>query len=395
MESGRYCILVADSALESQLLPVIELIGDDPSIELELLDSADQALEAIAQRKPQLLLICCNNDNAGLSRLCDAMDPSPVIALTSNASVQTDADHALALLRLGASDLFTLPLQNPEMFQRSLLRQLERAELLSQSQFFRDELERSLALLKEDQQAGRQVQLKMLPPKQHLLNDYYFDYQIKPSLFLSGDFVDYFRISESLSMFYLADVSGHGASSAFVTVLLKNMTNRLLRNYNRGSSFHILSPTDVLARVNKELLETGLGKHMTIFIGLLDRIENTLQYGVGGHFPMPLLKQGDKTEYLAGSGMPVGLFEEAEFDGRIVELEDEFCLTLFSDGILEVMADPDLKAKEKRLLDVAAQGYDDLDDLARKLGVDQLEDAPDDIAVLSVSRQLLFPESGS
>ena len=288
----------------------------------------------------------------------------------------------------GACDLFQLPVDDVDAFKLVLERHLDRAELLSQSQYFRDELEQSLALLKEDQQAGRHVQQKMLPTNQVVINDYHFEYRIKPSLFLSGDFVDYFRISESLSMFYLADISGHGASSAFVTVLLKNMTNRLLRNYNRGSSFHILSPTDVLARVNKELLETGLGKHMTIFVGLLDRIENTLQYGVGGHFPMPILQQGDKAEYLGGCGMPVGLFEDAQFEGRIVELEDEFCLTLFSDGVLEVMDQQDLKAKEKCLLDAAARGYDDLDDLARKLGVDQVDDAPDDIAALSVTRRL-------
>lgn len=393
MESGRYCILVAESALDPQLHTVIELIGDDESIELELIQSVDHALEQIDRRRPQLLLMLSSADTLdGLRQLCDRMHPNPVICLIDASAVPT-SEFTLSALRHGASDLFALPLQDPELFLRSLQRQLERAELLSQSQYFRDELERSLALLKEDQQAGRHVQLKMLPPKQAVINDYHFDYKIQPSLFLSGDFVDYFRISESLTMFYLADISGHGASSAFVTVLLKNMTNRLLRNYNRGSSFHILSPTDVLARVNKELLETGLGKHMTIFVGLLDRIENTLQYGVGGHFPMPILKQGDKAEYLAGSGMPVGLFDDAEFDGRIVELEDEFSLTLFSDGILEVMDDADLKAKEKRLLDVAARGYDDLGDLARKLGVDRIDEAPDDIAVLSVFRRVSFPQS--
>ncbi|MEH6650719.1 MAG: PP2C family protein-serine/threonine phosphatase [Motiliproteus sp.] len=389
MDSGRYCILAADDYIGEFQQHLIELIGDH-SLELAVTDSPERLAELIEQRKPHLLLLLldesgqwCGSD--GFSALCKQMHPSPVIALT----LQQDIDAAtVKVLRQGGCDLFQLPLTDPVAFVESMQRQLERAELLSQSQYFRDELEQSLALLKEDQQAGRHVQLKMLPPKDTDINGYHFDYKIKPSLFLSGDFVDYFRISESLSMFYLADISGHGASSAFVTVLLKNMTNRLLRNYNRGSSFHILSPTDVLERVNKELLETGLGKHMTIIIGLLDRVENTLQYGVGGHFPMPILKQGDKAEYLGGSGMPVGLFDDAQFDGRIVELEDEFCLTLFSDGILEVMGDPDLKAKEKRLLDVATQGYDDLGDLARKLGVDQLDEAPDDIAALSVSRRL-------
>ncbi|RDE19592.1 fused response regulator/phosphatase [Motiliproteus coralliicola] len=386
MSSARYCILVADSGVYPGIGQLIELLGEDDSLQLAVFNNPVEALEAIKQRPPLLLITQpdWDADPEFLSQASQAIYPCPTIALVDTSS----AAEGITLLGRGASDLLALPIVDRQAIEHILARNLERAELLNQSQYFRDELEQSLALLKEDQQAGRQVQLKMLPSNQVVINDYHFEYRIKPSLFLSGDFVDYFRISESLSMFYLADISGHGASSAFVTVLLKNMTNRLLRNYNRGSSFHILSPTDVLARVNKELLDTGLGKHMTIFVGLLDRIENTLQYGVGGHFPMPILRQGDRAEYLGGCGMPVGLFDDAEFEGRIVELEDEFSLTLFSDGVLEVLDQPDLKAKEKCLLDVAAQGYDDLDDLARKLGIDHVDDAPDDIAALSVTRRL-------
>ena len=106
---------------------------------------------------------------------------------------------------------------------------------------------------------------------------------------MSGDFVDSIAINEHQTLFYLADVSGHGASSALVTVLLKNMTTRLVRNYNRGSSFDILSPLATLQRINRELLLTGLGKHLTMFIGLIDAQRGTLTYAVGGHHPMPVL----------------------------------------------------------------------------------------------------------
>jgi sigma-B regulation protein RsbU (phosphoserine phosphatase) len=385
MSAESYSVLFAPEALLPQLQPVIELVSEDPQVELQLVSTLESLRQRLAERRPQLLLVVMEGGQAvELQALTEMMDPYPVVLLAIDQSPQ----QLLDALRQGCSDLFSLPLEDVTAFRQSLAKQQGRARLLSQSQYYRDELEQSLAVLKADQQAGRHVQLKMLPRNDITINNYHFEYRIKPSLFLSGDFVDYFRISDSLSMFYLADISGHGASSAFVTVLLKNMTNRLLRNYNRGSSFDILSPVDVLARVNKDLLATGLGKHMTIFVGLLDQVENTLQYGVGGHFPMPILKQGARVEYLAGSGMPVGLFEDAQFEGRIVELEDEFCLTLFSDGVLEVLDQPNLKAKEKCLLDVAAQGYDDLSDLGVKLGIDQIEEAPDDIAALSVSRKL-------
>ena len=384
MKSDRYCLLVSDHSLDVASHDDLKSILQKESVNLiEVSDSA-AALEAIKGTNPDIVftLMSLEADQCWLATIAEKVRPNPVVAFAKSAG----CEQVIQALRQGASDFFPLPIDDVDGLQRSISRQLNKAKVIADSQYFREELEQSLALLQEDQQAGRHVQQKMLPPNEMVINDYRFEYRIKPSLFLSGDFIDFFRISESLSMFYLADISGHGASSAFVTVLLKNMTNRLLRNYNRGSSFHILSPTDVLSRINKELLDTGLGKHLTIFVGLLDRIENTLQYGVGGHFPMPILQQRGKAEFLSGSGMPVGLFDDAQFDGRIVELEDEFCLTLFSDGILEILDLPNLQAKENFLLESAARGYDDLQDLAKTLGVDDIDEAPDDIAALSVSR---------
>ena len=61
-----------------------------------------------------------------------------------------------------------------------------------------------------------------------VINGVYYDYWFAPSLYLSGDFLDYQRYNDRFSAFYFADVSGHGASSAFVTVLLKYLCNRWL-----------------------------------------------------------------------------------------------------------------------------------------------------------------------
>jgi serine phosphatase RsbU (regulator of sigma subunit) len=43
---------------------------------------------------------------------------------------------------------------------------------------------------------------------------------------LSGDFVDYFPIDDRHFAFYLADVSGHGAASAFLAVMLKTLMDQ-------------------------------------------------------------------------------------------------------------------------------------------------------------------------
>lgn len=59
----------------------------------------------------------------------------------------------------------------------------------------------------------------MLPDKELNVGGLLARYLLIPSLYLSGDFVDVVSIDADKTMFYLADVSGHGASSALVTVL--------------------------------------------------------------------------------------------------------------------------------------------------------------------------------
>jgi len=171
-----------------------------------------------------------------------------------------------------------------------------------------------------------------------------------------------------------------------VTVLLKNLTNRLQRNLKRGSSSDILHPNQFLERINTELLDTGLGKHVTVFVGIITISARSLSYSVGAHFPMPILSfEGGETRFLEGSGLPVGLFETPEWEVYEVPLHEPFNLILFSDGILEVIREKGLDEKERRLLEVVSAGSHTIDALSGALDLDQITELPDDIAIVSVT----------
>ncbi|WP_027857080.1 PP2C family protein-serine/threonine phosphatase [Marinobacterium jannaschii] len=302
---------------------------------------------------------------------------------------EDDSSLLFGALRSGASDLFPVASlhSQSEEFVELVSSALRQAQLLEDNQRYREELEQRLAELKDDQQAALKVQQNMLPPEQQVLAGMTVDYTLLPSLYLSGDFVDAIALDKHRVVFYLADVSGHGASSALVTVLLKNMTGRLLRNFRRGSSYDILSPLQFLKRINKELLEAALGKHLSIFAGIIDLDENRLTYAIGGQHPMPLLQSGEQIDFLKGRGMPVGLFEEPVFDERSIELPESFQLTLFSDGVLEVLPDHGMEAKEASLMSLVhrLQGGS-AHDLQRALISGGVSMAPDDIAIMTISR---------
>ncbi|QYE95132.1 response regulator [Pseudomonas aeruginosa] len=322
-----------------------------------------------------------------IRRIRQTASETPIIVL-SGAGVMSDAVEAL---RLGAADYLIKPLEDLAVLEHSVRRALDRAYLRVENQRYRDkleaanrELQASLNLLQEDQNAGRQVQMNMLPVTPWSIEGLEFSHRIIPSLYLSGDFVDYFRVDERRVAFYLADVSGHGASSAFVTVLLKFMTTRLLYESRRNGTLPEFKPSEVLAR----LINTKLGKHVTMLGGVIDLEKNSLTYSIGGHLPLPVLFVEGQASYLEGRGLPVGLFDDATYDDRVMELPPSFSLSLFSDGILDVLPGATLKEKEASLPEQVAAAGGTLDGLRQVFGLANLAEMPDDIALLVLSRNL-------
>ena len=352
---------------------------------MELFDAEHPDLVICDLRMPQM-------DGLELIRLISERQVDLPVIVVSGAGVMSDAVEAL---RLGAADYLIKPLEDLAVLEHSVRRALDRSRLRLENRRYREQLETanrdlqaSLHLLQEDQDAGRQVQMNMLPVTPCGLDDLQFAHQIIPSLYLSGDFVDYFRVDEHRIGFYLADVSGHGASSAFVTVLLKFMTTRLLYESRRGGALRAFKPSEVLDHINRGLINCKLGKHVTMLGGVIDEQTNTLTYSIGGHLPLPVLFSDGEARYLEGRGLPVGLFDEADYADHVLELPPSFSLTLLSDGILDLLPGETLQEKETALPQLVSSAGGTLDGLRNVFGLANLADMPDDIALLVLSRNL-------
>ncbi|WP_447592196.1 two-component system response regulator RssB [Aquipseudomonas campi] len=354
-----------------------------------------QGLEVFERDRPDLVICDLRMpqvDGLELIRRINVFNTDVPVIVVSGAGVMSDAVEAL---RLGAADYLIKPLEDLAVLEHSIRRALDRAFLRLENQRYRDELETanrelqaSLHLLQEDQNAGRQVQMNMLPATPWTVDGLEFAHQIIPSLYLSGDFVDYFRVDERRVAFYLADVSGHGASSAFVTVLLKFMTTRLLYESRRNGTLPEFKPSDVLGHINRGLINCKLGKHVTMLGGVIDEETGTLTYSIGGHLPLPVLFSEGEARYLDGRGLPVGLFTEATYTDLQLALPASFSLTLLSDGILDLLPGDTLKEKEVALPELVSSAGGTLDGLRKVLGLANLGEMPDDIALLVLSRNL-------
>ena len=319
-----------------------------------------------------------------------AESPETPVIVVSGVSL---LDYAVQALKRGAWDYVTKPIHDMAVLESAVRRVIEHADLLRQNREYREHLEalnreltQTLKQLQEDEEAGRRIQFQLLPEDNRSFGNYTFRRRLYPSMYLSGDFVDYFTIDDRHIGFYIADVSGHGAASAFVTVMLNTLVVQYRDALWQSGDATILHPQQTLQRLNRDICRQNLDKHLTLFYGVIDLEQNNMRYSNGGQFPYPLLYDGQDIRKLECRGRPIGLFEDAEFKVRQCDLPRECVLVLVSDGILELMPEDAMLERYSALLS-ATQGTDlDLDEMT--VGLDVLADQhlPDDIAFLIINR---------
>lgn len=305
-------------------------------------------------------------------------------------------NDVIQALRNGAWDYMQKPIEDPAVIEHSVCKALERSRLIEENKIYREKLEqineqlkKNLETLKQDQEAGRSVQMKLLPKSDIKMHNILMSHRVLPSLYLSGDFIDYFLADDDTAVVYIADVSGHGASSAFITVLLRTIVHQELQHYKSGVSDIILHPEKILERISGEIYGASLGKYLTMVYGVIDLPTNQMTYAIGGHFPNPILVTTDnKVSYLEGKGFPVGIMKKVDYKLYSVSIENMSSIMMCSDGILEVLPVEDLPQKEQYLLDIVRDAKGNPDNIlkALKLGGDQDEHLPDDITLLMVNK---------
>ena len=124
----------------------------------------------------------------------------------------------------------------------------------------------------------------MLPSQHKQMDEFLFSRWVQPSLMLSGDFVDYFPLQDRHRVCFLADVAGHGASSALLTVMPKNIL---------AAAAEMAGPVRVTwghkGWINHMLIGQGIEKHVAMFLGIIDKQTSVLHYSMAAHYPPALM----------------------------------------------------------------------------------------------------------
>lgn len=388
MTDGRPYVLVLDPVVSTRETLVGQL--KEGGFDAAGVGSSAECLGELKRRLPDLVILDITDpafDALALTgQVSSAHSDLPLLVLYA----QEREPAVTAFLAAGATDFMCTPIRDPSLLARLAQRNILLGSNLARVAEKEVELEalnrtlvENLRILERDQHAGFRVQESLMPQTPYTVGRITFAHYLQPSLILSGDFVDYFELQDGRLLFFLADVSGHGASSAFVTVLLKSLSRRLLREFD---SLGFTGTASMLDWFNRELLACELEQHSTMFLGLFDRDCESLQYSNAAHFPATILSSAESTDYLEIGGLPLGLYKGASYTESTALLPDQCSLVLFSDGVFEIMSEQTLKLKEEALLALVRCGSRDIDALIETLGLEDVKNAPDDIALFTVAK---------
>lgn len=162
----------------------------------------------------------------------------------------------------------------------------------------------------------------------------------EPAREVGGDFFDFYEISESISAFLIADVSGKGIPAALFTGTVKN----ILRGEQRTS----YDPLSLFTESNRHIYsESEYGMFVTAFYIIIDEQGKKLFFSSAGHNEQMLIKRrAPEFISLKTPGKPLGISDNPCYVGRSVEYERGDILLLFTDGLVEALGGEDMDIEE-------------------------------------------------
>ena len=316
--------------------PATILIVDDSPVNLQVLmrtldgtghrilvaTGGQAAIEISGRARPDLILLDVMMPGVDGFEVCRAIKANPatnhivVIFLSALGEV---ADK-VAGLEMGAADYITKPIQADEVIARVathlVQQQLEREVRLS-----RDSLDRELS-------SAAEMQRMILPPRLPGIGSLSFDAYYQTSRYVGGDYYDVVPLPDGQCGVMIADVSGHGATSAIIMAMIR-------------AAFHAspvppVDPAALLRYLNNQFrFLWGSSLLATAFYAVFDSNSRRLSMACAGH-PSPLLVRGNTVEPLQFDGtIPLLIMDMPEIARSEQFLQPADRVLFYTDGITE------------------------------------------------------------
>ncbi|HQR37910.1 MAG TPA: SpoIIE family protein phosphatase [Blastocatellia bacterium] len=177
-------------------------------------------------------------------------------------------------------------------------------------------------------EVARQVQASLLPDRPPEAPGFDVAAENLPTYEVGGDYYDFIVLPDGQIGVAIADVSGKGVPAALIMATFRAALRTQVRN-----DFAI---GQIIRKVNYLLWEsTADSQFVTAVYGVLDTTSGRFTYTNAGHNP-PLLVgiDGSITELNRG-GPALGVFDKADYEEAVVDIEVGDVLVLYTDGVIE------------------------------------------------------------
>jgi len=200
-------------------------------------------------------------------------------------------------------------------------------------------------LLDKQLQMAKDVQTHLLPMSDPQIPGYNIAGVCIPAEKIGGDYYDFLHLVDGKLGIAVADVSGHGISSALVMSAFRS----LLRTY----TYDKVSPAQIACAVNNRSPEFTGGNHfITMAYGLLDPGNDKVTFTRCGH-PSPwLLHNNEGSETFRENKPALGIYKDVVYVDESKRLSHGDILVIFTDGVVDTENHQGEAFGSKRLMKV-------------------------------------------
>ncbi len=215
--------------------------------------------------------------------------------------------------------------------------------------------------IEEDIRIAQEIQRNLLPSKLPESKLFEFFGLNEPSKLVGGDYFDVFRLNDNQILILIADAVGKGISASLVMSNLQATVKALTR-----LNFNLAQITKELNNLMKQNLSSG--NFITLFWGILDEKEKTLEYINAGHNP-PILIRENEIFRLDEGGILIGVLElNQDYKSEKIELNSKDLICLFTDGFIEAIDENEKEFGEEKFIQKLIESKNlPLDIIANKL----------------------------
>lgn len=273
--------------------------------------------------------------------------------LAFDSSAQPDRDTIATLEPL--SDTLTAP-ENQDLLAGKVHSLLTVRKLTQKLDATRHQLSRYQEELQEALESAANIQRRLIPTQQPIYYNLQYSWQYMPCKQVGGDLFNIVQLDEQTVMTYLVDVSGHGISSAMVTVSVHQSlslhTGQLVKRPTDHPPFYeITPPRAVLQELEAEYPFERFEEFFTISYILINPHTGRLRYCNAGHPPPLLLRKNGRVERLTAGGTVIGVGQLVDFEEGEARLKPGDRLFMYTDGITDHLDKDDEPYGEERFLE--------------------------------------------